>query len=130
MLRSTSTVKQPWTKIEMQTPESSTAGSYDALDVYGLKLNIYRNYGESLVVSNVNQQWQFASIGDKKWLIINKKTGDYLSAKSNVPRLQNRSQTNLDIGDGGRTVPQLGDADYNTAHWRVTIADQGDPFRV
>lgn len=43
-----------------------------------------REFGDSFNISNVNQLWQLADIGDGKWLIINKKTGQYLAAKGNV----------------------------------------------
>ncbi|KAH8785702.1 hypothetical protein F5883DRAFT_636612 [Diaporthe sp. PMI_573] len=71
-------------------------------------------YGDSFNISNVNQLWQLADIGDKKWLVINKKTGHYLAAKD----------------DGGSVVPQTGDADKNSAHWRIAVVDSGDLFKL
>ncbi|KAL1874862.1 hypothetical protein Daus18300_003403 [Diaporthe australafricana] len=71
-------------------------------------------FGDSFSISNVNQLWQLADIGDKKWLIINKKTGQYLAAKE----------------DGGSVVPQTGDADTSSAHWRITVAEANDLYKL
>ncbi|RYO96144.1 hypothetical protein DL764_007522 [Monosporascus ibericus] len=32
--------------------------------------------------------------------------------------------------DGGPVVPQTGDADKNTAHWRIVLAEAGDLYKV
>lgn len=32
--------------------------------------------------------------------------------------------------DGGSTVPQNGDADMSSAHWRITVAEAGDLYKL
>lgn len=32
--------------------------------------------------------------------------------------------------DGGSVVPQTGDADKNSAHWRIAVVDSGDLFKL
>ncbi|KUI56621.1 hypothetical protein VP1G_04042 [Cytospora mali] len=78
-------------------------------------------YGDSFTISNVNQLWQLADIGDKKWLIINKKTGQYLAAKADPSDLEEDSVV---------VVPQTGDGDASAAHWRITLAEAGDLYKL
>ncbi|RYP52994.1 hypothetical protein DL769_010588 [Monosporascus sp. CRB-8-3] len=107
------------------TPWTDTPGLYAALNIDGQtaldedtngKPQVIHGweFGDSFDISNPNQLWQFAAIGDKKWLIINKKSGQYLATTE----------------DGGPVVPQTGDADKNTAHWRIVLAEAGDLYKV
>ncbi|RYP19738.1 hypothetical protein DL765_003161 [Monosporascus sp. GIB2] len=125
------------------TPWTDTPGLYAALNIDGqTALDEDTNgrpqvihgweFGDSFDISNPNQLWQFAAIGDKKWLIINKKTGQYLAATGLfiANYIFPNWNTNSAIEDGGPVVPQTGNADKNTAHWRIVLAEAGDLYKV